>query len=100
MGCGEAACGVLWVPTCDQTCSTPTGETHSYASATMEDLALDILGPLPSGKNLLVLVDYHSRWIEVAVVRETTSKIIIQRLYAQFARYGIPKSLRTGMAQI
>ena len=60
-----------------------------------EDLALDILGPLPSGENLLVLVDYHSRWIEVNVVRATTSKIIIQRLDAQFARYGIPKSLRT-----
>ena len=27
--------------------------------------------------------------------RATTSKIIIQRLDAQFARYGIPKSLRT-----
>ena len=60
-----------------------------------EDLALDILGPLLSGENLLVLVDYHSRWIEVNVVRATTSKIIIQRLDAQFARYGIPKSLRT-----
>ena len=47
-----------------------------------EDLALDILGPLPSGENLLVLVDYHRRWIEVDVVRATTSKIIIQRLDA------------------
>ena len=53
------------------------------------------MGPLPSGENLLVLVDYHSRWIEVDVVRATTSKIIIQRLDSQFARYGIPKSLRT-----
>lgn len=60
-----------------------------------EDLALDILGPLPSGENLLVLVDYHSRWIEVDVVRATTSKIIIQCLDSQFARYGISKSLRT-----
>ena len=47
-----------------------------------EDLALDILGPLPSGENLLVLVDYHSRWIEVDVVRATSSKIIVQRLDA------------------
>ena len=47
-----------------------------------EDLALDILGPLPSGENLSVLVDYYSRWIEVDVVRATTSKIIIQRLDA------------------
>ena len=40
------------------------------------------------------LVGYHSRWIDVEVVRVTTSKIIIQRLIAQFARDGIPKSLR------
>lgn len=60
-----------------------------------EDLALDILGPLPSGENLLVLVDYHSRWMEVDVVRATTSKIIIQRLDSQFVRYGIPKRLQT-----
>ena len=39
-------------------------------------------------------MDYHSRWIEVDVVRATTSKIIIQRLIAQFARCGIAKSLR------
>ena len=35
LGCGEAMCGVLWVPTCDQTCSAPTSVTPSYASATM-----------------------------------------------------------------
>ena len=52
------------------------------------------MGPIPSGENLLVLVDYHSRRIEVVVVRATTSKIIIQRLDAQFARYGIPNTLR------
>ena len=38
-------------------------------------------------------MDYHSRWIEVDVVRATTSKIIIKRLIAPFARYGIPKDL-------
>ena len=42
-----------------------------------EDFALDILGLLPSEENLLVLVDYHNRSIEVKVVRATTSKIII-----------------------
>ena len=60
-----------------------------------EELALDLFGPLPTGESLLVLVDYYSRWIEVDVIRATTSKVIIQRLDAQFARYGIPKTLRT-----
>ena len=38
-------------------------------------------------------MDYHSRWIEVDVVKATTSKIIIKRLISPFARYGIPKDL-------
>ena len=60
-----------------------------------EELALDLLGPLPAGDSLLVLVDYYSRWIEVDVIRATTSKVIVQRLDAQFARHGIPNALRT-----
>ena len=71
----------------------PQAKPTHMAQQPWENLALDIFGPLPSGENMLVLVDYHSRWIEV--VRATRSKIIIQRLDAQFARYGIPKSLRT-----
>lgn len=43
-GCGEAMCGVLWVPTCDQTCSAPTGETQSYASATMGRFSSGYIG--------------------------------------------------------
>ena len=55
----------------------------------------NLLGPLPSGEHLLVLVDYYSRWIKVDVFRTTTSKAIIHCLDAQFARHGLPKGLRT-----
>ena len=54
-----------------------------------------LLGPLPSDEHLLVLVDYYSRWIEVDVLRTTTSKAIIHCLDAQFSRHGLPKGLRT-----
>ena len=80
-GCRKAVFGVLWVPTCDHVLPSPVKPTP-MPQRPWEDLALDILGPLPSGENLLVLVDYHSRWIEVDVVRATTSKIIIQHLDA------------------
>lgn len=33
--------------------------------------------------------------MEVDVIKITTSEVIIRRLDAQFARYGIPKGLRT-----
>ena len=64
----------------------------------LEELALDLLGPLPTGESLFVFVDYYSKWIEVDVIRALTSKDIIQRLDAQFVRYGIPKTLRTDNA--
>ena len=60
-----------------------------------EEVAVDLMGPLPSGEHLLVLVDYYSRWIEVDVIRTTSSKTIIHCLDAQFARHGLPKGLRT-----
>ena len=69
------------MPTCDHVLPSLVKPTP-MPQRPWEDLALDILGPLPSGENLLVLVDYHSRWIEVDVVRTTSSKIIIQRLDA------------------
>lgn len=55
-----------------------------------EELAVDLMGALPSGEHFLVLVDYHSRWMEVDVIRTTYSKTIIRCLDAQFARYGLP----------
>ncbi|XP_022809256.1 uncharacterized protein K02A2.6-like [Stylophora pistillata] len=65
------------------------------ANQPCEEVAVDLMGPLPSGEHLLVLVDYYSRWIEVDVIRTTSSKTIIHCLNAQFARHGLPKGLRT-----
>ena len=45
----------------------------------MQDLALDFLGPLPTGEHLLILVDYFSRWVDVDVIYSTTSEVIITR---------------------
>ena len=60
-----------------------------------EHLATDILGPLPSGESLLVTVDYFRRFFEVDILRGTTSAAVITRLHAHFARYGLPRTLRT-----
>ena len=38
-----------------------------------EEVAVDLMGPLPSGEHLLVLVDYYSRWMEVDVIRTTSN---------------------------
>ena len=49
-----------------------------------QDLNCDFLGPLPSGHNLLVVVDYYSRFFEVKVMKEIMSEKLIDALEAIF----------------
>ena len=63
-----------------------------------EDLACDLMGPLPSGESLLVLVDYYSRYIEVAILKSTTSEKLIMELDRMFSVHGIPLSIKTDNA--
>ena len=60
-----------------------------------QEIAVDLLGPLPTEEHLLVVVDYFSRWMEVDVLRSTTSAAVIKCLDSHFARYGVPAGLRT-----
>jgi len=60
-----------------------------------QEIAVELLGPLPTGEHLLVVVDYFSRWMEVDVLRSTTSAAVIKCLDSHFARYGVPAGLRT-----
>ncbi|KAK2559429.1 Uncharacterized protein P5673_018062 [Acropora cervicornis] len=73
----------------------PPVKTTRLPERPWQDLALDLLGPLPTGEHLLVLVDYFSRWVEVDVIYSTTSEVIIKCLDKQFCRYGVPRTLRT-----
>lgn len=58
-------------------------------------IAVDFMGPLPSGHNLLVIVDYYSRFVEVIVMKDITAKSTIQALHETFCRYGIPESMKS-----
>ena len=64
-------------------------------SAPWQDCSADLLGPLPTGESILVVVDYFSRFLEVAVLKSTTSAKIIEAMTPMFARFGVPYSLRT-----
>lgn len=72
---------------------------HELPNQAWEHLSCDFLGPLPSGENLLVVVDYYSRWIEVFIMKSTTSEKIIKCLDSLFCTHGIPLSLQTDNAQ-
>ena len=58
-------------------------------------LAMDLLGPLPNGLYIVVLVDYYSRFFECALLRSTTSEKIIEFLDTVFCRFGYCDALRT-----
>lgn len=58
------------------------------------DIAIDFMGPLPSGHNLLVMVDYFSRFTEVVVMKQITATRTVQVLHETFCRFGVPESIR------
>ena len=58
------------------------------------DLAGGLLGPLPAGEYLLVVVDYYSRYFEVAILKSVTSRRIIDALETMFSTHGIPNSMK------
>ena len=64
-------------------------------SAPWQDCSTDLLGPLPKGESILVLVDYFSRFVEVAILKSTTSVKIIEAISPMSARFGVPFYLRT-----
>ena len=57
-------------------------------TAPWQHLAADLLGTLPSGDYVFVVVDYYSRFFEMEFTESTTSEKI-------FVTHGLPLSLRT-----
>ena len=64
-------------------------------SAPWRDCSADLLAPLPTGESVLVVADYYSRFLKVAILKSTTSTKIIEAITPMFARFGVPFSLRT-----
>jgi len=66
---------------------------HSFPNGPWKCLATDLLGPLPNGEYILVLIDYYSRYMEYKITRSITSKTIINEMEEIFARLGFPQTL-------
>ncbi len=60
-----------------------------------QDLATDLLGPLPTGESILVVVDYYSRYYEYGILKSTTADKTIDCLEEVFSRHGLPCTLRS-----
>lgn len=53
---------------------------------------IDFAGPVENHM-FLVAVDAHSKWPEVAIMENTSSKKTIEELRSMFSRYGLPQQL-------
>ena len=58
-------------------------------------VAIDLTGPsdLLQGMTLLTMIDLHSRYPEVHVLKQATSRAIIDALTASFSQFGLPKTI-------
>ena len=76
--------------------SEPLKHTE-FPSQPWQDLAADLMGPLPSGEYVFVVVDYYSRYFEVHVdiLKSVTAATIIGSLKRIFCTHGLPQSLKT-----
>lgn len=70
----------------------PKAELHvwQYPSSPWERLNLDYLGPF-KGKMYLIVIDAHTKWLEVFETSSTAAHLAIENLRTLFARFGIPK---------
>lgn len=57
------------------------------------DIAIDFLGPLPTGEFLLVVIDYFSRYMEVKIMKSITAEATIDVLDEVFLRLGYPRTI-------
>lgn len=59
-----------------------------------ERIHLDYAGPF-LGKMFLVVIDAHSKWMEIEVVSSATTQTTVEHLRTMFARFGLPKVIVT-----
>ncbi|XP_065219648.1 uncharacterized protein K02A2.6-like [Planococcus citri] len=67
-------------------------KTHfwEYPATPWERIHVDFAGPF-QGQMFLLVVDAHSKWIEVEIVPTTSTKVVISVLQKLFSTFGIPK---------
>ena len=72
--------------------STAPVHPWEWPSSPWQRIHIDFAGPF-LGCMFLIVVDAHSRWLEIEKMDTTTSTKTIEKLHSLFARYGVPSQL-------
>lgn len=59
------------------------------------EVSADFYGPVPTGEHILVVVDEHSRYPEVDIIKSTSSVSVIPKLDRMIATHGVPRVIKT-----
>ena len=78
--------------------SDVTASPWFFPSRPWQRLHLDYAGPLEGGRWLLIVVDSHSKWLDVHVTTSTSAAVTIEKLRQSFATFGLPRVLVTDNA--
>lgn len=57
------------------------------------DIAVDFLGPMPTGEHLMVIIDYYSRYMEIEIMPTITATETVKRWDRIFTRLGYPRTI-------
>ncbi|UYV69862.1 K02A2.6-like [Cordylochernes scorpioides] len=81
---------------CQESASMPpsTISEWTWPEKPWHRLHLDLAGPF-MGRMFMVLVDAHTKWLEIVIIKDITSRTIIGHLREIFARFGLPELLVT-----
>ena len=55
-----------------------------------QSIAIDFMGPLPSGDYVFAVTDYYSRYVEVSISKKNTADVAINSLEKMFAVTSMP----------
>ena len=86
---------------CQSNRSMPTAvpmKPWKWPSTPWSRIHLDFTGPF-LGHMFLIIIDAYSKWLEVRIMKSTTSSAIITTLCSIFAQFGLPSIIVTDNAR-
>ena len=96
------ACNFVWWPKIDaesevkqcNQCQLSRLSPPDWPEKPWKCVHLDYAGPI-NGKMFLIVIDAHSKWMEVEIVNSATAQATIECLRMIFARFGLPEVMVT-----